>query len=207
MRHLLPGRVARRAERREDSQGSDLMPVEDDYNTDDLPEDSNSEASSPPVSVRRGARIQTTRGQQVGLRRTQASAQPDTSDRIITRGDVGQRDVQLPVNEGEGTGDAAHVSVPPPGGEHVDQPATQGTPFERGQRVPALDRPRRKNLVCPQCRSRVSIPPFPVFILRDLTDLLASHTDGRRAQSMQTERQNANIGDDTWGGLFPRAAR
>jgi hypothetical protein len=52
----------------------------------------------------------------------------------------------------------------------------------------------------------VIIPPFPVFMIRDLNELLGVHHHGRRASSLERERESNLMEDVTWGGLFPRAA-
>jgi hypothetical protein len=43
-------------------------------------------------------------------------------------------------------------------------------------------------------------------MLRDLNELLGVHHHGRRASSLERERESNLMEDVTWGGLFPRAA-
>lgn len=173
------------------SGGSDLVPVEDDYNTDDPVDESESSRSPSPVAVRRGVVIRTTRGEQA-LRSSRLPPRRSPQLREPTHGD--------PSDAPES--DDANVSPPANAGNARQAP----TPGRQG-RVPPAKRPRRKNLVCPQCRSRVSLPPFPVFAIRSMSDLLAAHTTGRRHESVEAERENNTAIDVTWGGLFPRAAR
>lgn len=180
----VPGTVAR--------QSNDLVTVEDDYNTDDSFVDTASSKSSSPVAVRGGYRIQTTRGEQVAAYRASlASRRPERQVSATATAPITSA-----VN-GSTSNDVARTA------RMSEQPLTPGRPL----RVPALERPRRKNLVCPQCRSHIALPPFPVFALRGVTDLLAAQTAGRRAQSIEAEREGNNIVDGTWGGLFSTGVR
>lgn len=185
---------------------NDVITVEDDYNTDDPLDDSDSysERSSSPVQVRSGARIQTTRGQQVGAARAAARLRlaPARGESVpaVTE-EMGIR------HDGPEVGANTQNSRPADSEIHSAEKSTSEVPTAgSSRRVPPLARPRRKNLVCPQCRSRVSLPPFPIFVLRGVADLLSAQTEGRRAQSMEAEREHNTIIDATWGGLFPRAA-
>lgn len=177
-------------------QSQDLVTVEDDYNTDDPLDDSASDKSPSPVAVRGGFRIQTTRGEQVAAHRATLAANRAATQASAVASVPAVSELQTAANESasNGTRNADHRSQEPP--------TTGRTP-----RVPALARPRRKNLVCPQCRTPVSIPPFPIFALRGVSDLLAAQTTGRRAQSIEAEREGNSIVDETWGGLFSRGVR
>lgn len=76
----------------------------------------------------------------------------------------------------------------------------------RPRRIPARQRAKRRNLVCPQCRARVSVPPHPIFVVREIADVLNRHVHGRRAESLALDTiQDAGV-DETWGGLFSAAA-
>jgi hypothetical protein len=178
------------------SENSDLISVEDDYNTDDSLSDSSGEESDtpPPVTVRGGIRIQTTRGENVARARVAHSAAPT--------GLAATEDVSGFAVDAEPIATAPIPPVPAPTVPAEDTAATPGA----SRRVPLLQRPRRRNLVCPQCRSRISLPPFPIFVLRGVSDLLSAHAGERRSQSVEAEREGDNIVDNTWGGLFPRAA-
>lgn len=82
-----------------------------------------------------------------------------------------------------------------------------GPAAQAGRRVPALAQPRKRNLVCPQCRTHVALPPFPVFMVRDLVDVVGQHVRRGRAPSHDNNADDASPMEDiTWGGLFPRAA-
>jgi hypothetical protein len=85
-------------------------------------------------------------------------------------------------------------------------PAT-ATPAPPNRRIPARKHPNRRNLTCPQCRVKIVIPPFPIFIIRELANVMRAHDAGRRQASMERENERDVMSDPTWGGLFPRNAR
>lgn len=187
---------------RSSSENSDLVALSDDYNTDDSLSSTSVSRSPSPVQVRSGARIRTTRGQQVAQQRLANSNPPPPPPSPPVQADTAED--TAPVDQERARSSSSIVitgtSAAPPETAAV---TTTGT----SSRVPALRRPRRLNLVCPQCRSRISIPPFPIFAIRGVSELLATQTNSRRAGSADAGRESNSIVDPTWGGLFPRAAR
>lgn len=86
-------------------------------------------------------------------------------------------------------------------GNTSGQPANPPHP----RRIAALPRPNRLNLQCPQCRTKVRMPPFPIFAVKDAVDAIRTHK-AARGESVEPTRHDDVISDVTWGGIFPRTA-
>lgn len=228
-RAIVPARREQRQRRA--SANSDLLPPEGDFNTDDSLSDGHSSSEETQTQAQPAQR----RSIQRALETSRAPTGPVRERRrqgIAARAMGPARHWRQMQLAAPGMGGAAAVEQRPAlaagpaamhgahgmrdasvgaldtgtaaSNEEADANVAAEAPTSR--RVKARKHPKKSNLVCPQCRTRVVIPPFPIFMLRELSDAAQVHANGRRLASVERERGEDVLEDTTWGELFPRAA-
>ena len=203
----------RRVAQRRSERAGDIRDVSDDYDTDDPLTELGEEGeiavlNSLSAQSQRHRRRATEHGreQRNRIRRSTAIEQSTGSPELLAHlPRQPSRNASRPINYAALDNllrGAATPEAGPSSATNTVFPATITTP-----RIAAREHPKVSNLVCPQCRTVVSRPPFRVFLVTEISNLLNVFTNGRREISVDRGNQRDGLNDATWGGLFPTAGR